>query len=397
MAEYINGINPDILKWARERSGYTVEAIAAFLKKDLSIVNDWESGERAPTYVQLEKLADKYKRPIAIFFFPEPPEEPNIAENLALRSSDNTPLEPRIHILLRQAYARQLSLMELNLGTNPAQKKIFRDLQAKSAKSVVALAQQTRIYLNINIDTQTKWNTAAEAFENWRDSIEEAGIFVFKEAFQDDSVDGFCLVHDEFPVIYLNNSRPPVRQIFSLFHELAHLLLGENGITRSGIFSRSIFHSGITRSAKLTFKEIEDFCDQFAADFLVPSDDLSTRLNYSIYDDDTIEELANYYKVSRSVILLKLVKKGILTQENYWEKMEQWTEDYKHKRTDGTTSSGESYYNTRATYLGYRFMELAFGKYREGHCSIEQLAEHLNVKVKHLPQLEDCLLRKALR
>ena len=36
MAEHVNGINPDILKWARERSGYTVEAIAAFLKKDLN-------------------------------------------------------------------------------------------------------------------------------------------------------------------------------------------------------------------------------------------------------------------------------------------------------------------------------------------------------------------------
>ena len=58
MAEHVNGINPDILKWARERSGYTVETIAAFLKKDASIVNDWESGERALTYVQLEKLAD---------------------------------------------------------------------------------------------------------------------------------------------------------------------------------------------------------------------------------------------------------------------------------------------------------------------------------------------------
>jgi len=68
MAEYINGINPDILKWARERSGYTVKAIAAFLKKDASIVNDWEAGESAPTYIQLEKLADKYKRPIAFSF-----------------------------------------------------------------------------------------------------------------------------------------------------------------------------------------------------------------------------------------------------------------------------------------------------------------------------------------
>ena len=79
MAEHINGINPDILKRARERSGYTVEAIATALNKDVSIINNWESGERALTYVQLETLADKYKRPIAIFFFPEPPNTPNLS------------------------------------------------------------------------------------------------------------------------------------------------------------------------------------------------------------------------------------------------------------------------------------------------------------------------------
>ncbi len=385
MAEYINGINPDILKWARERSGYTIEGIAAFLKKDASIINDWESGECAPTYIQLEKLADKYKRPIALFFFPEPPDEPNIAENLALRSSDNTPLEPRIHILLRKAYARQLSLMELNMGKNPAEMKIFRDLQARPNDSVIMLAQQARAYLNVDVTTQTSWSTPGTALEKWRDCIEEAGIFVFKDAFQDDSVDGFCLTHDEFPIIYLNNSRPPVRQIFSLLHELGHLLLGENDITR-----------GISRKGG----KVEMFCNQFAAEFLVPSDDLETHLNFSIYNDNAVEELAKYYKVSRVVILLKLVNKGIFTKEHHWQKIDKWTNEYAHhlkKETDGKTSSGGSYYNTLMTYLGHRFMELAFGKYREGHCSIEQLAEHLNVKVKHLPQLEDRLLKRVLR
>ena len=275
--------------------------------------------------------------------------------------------------------------MELNFGTNPSEQKIFRDLHVRPTDSAKELAQQARVYLNINIDMQAGWKTAAEALENWRDCIEESGIFVFKEAFQDDSVDAFCLVHDEFPVIYLNNSRTPVRQIFSLFHELGHLLLGENDITH-----------GISRKGG----KVEMFCDQFAADFLVPSDDLKIRLNFSVYNDDAIKELAHYYKVSRPVILLKLVDRGILTQENYWQKIDQWAEDYKRyigKKAGGTTPSGGSYYNTRATYLGYRFMDLAFGKYRQGHCSIEQLAEHLNVKVKHLPQLEDCLLKRALR
>lgn len=382
----LNGINSDILKWARERSGYSAEEIAAaFGKDDASIINKWESGESAPTYVQLEKLADKYKRPIAIFFFPEPPEESNTAENPALRSSDNGHLDPRMHILLRQAYARQLSLMELNLGTNPSEKKIFRDLQARPTDSSKALAQQARSYLNISVITQARWKNGKEALENWRDSVEENGIFVFKDAFKDESVDGFCLVHDEFPVIYLNNSRPSVRQIFSLFHELGHLLLGENGITHS-----------INRIDG----NIETFCNQFAAECLVPSDDLETQINSPVYNNNTIEMLATRYKVSRPVILLKLINSGILRREDYSEWMGRWTQEHEHfkeKRAGSTSPGGGNYHNTHAAYLGYRFMDLAFSKYRQGHCSIDQLAEYLSTKVKHLPGLEERLSRRALR
>ena len=178
------------------------------------------------------------------------------------------------------------------------------------------LAQQTRAYLDISVDTQAGWNSAKEALENWQESVEEKGIFVFKAAFQNDSVDGFCLVHEQFPVIYLNNSRSSVRQIFSLFHELAHLLLGE---------------SGITRGINPVGEQIEVFCNQFAAEFLVPSGNLETVLDYPVYNDAAIEELANYYKVSRPVILLKLVNRGILTQNSYRRRADRWTEEYESR------------------------------------------------------------------
>ncbi len=385
MAEYVDGINPEILKWARERSGYSLEAAAKTLSKDISFINECESGNLALTYAQLETLADKYKRPVAIFFFPEPPEEENIAENLALRSSDVDQLEPRIHILLRQAYARQLSLMELSLGKNPSENQIFRDFHAQLNDSPLELAKQTRVYLNISVDQQTNWKNSTEALENWRECIQEKGIFIFKDAFKDNSVDGFCLVHDVFPVIYLNNSRPAVRQIFTLFHELAHLLLGKNGITRD------INPIG---------EKIETFCNQFAAEFLVPSDDLESHLKFPDYDDDTVEKLASIYKVSRPVILLKLVNKGILTNEIYLQKIKGWTalyESHREQRTGDESPGGGSYYNTQTAYLGPRYMELAFSKFYQGQCTIEQLSEHLNVKVKNLFGLEDCLLRKAVR
>ena len=383
MAEYMKGINPAIIKWARERSGYTLKEVADSLNKDAETISDWESGTSAPTYAQLEKLADKCKRPIALFFFPEVPEEPDLVNQLALRSSEIEKLSPNIRLLLRHAAARQVSLMELNMGVNPAETKIFRDLHAQLDDALAELTRRTRDYLDISVETQASWSNPKEAFEIWRDRIEEKGIFVFKDAFQDDFVDGFSLVHDEFPVIYLNNSRPHTRQIFSLFHELAHLLLRRNGITRG---------------VKIKGEKIERFCNRFAAEFLVPSSDLKTRLNFPDYDDTAIGKLASHYKVSRPVILLKLIDRRILKPVDYEQKTKKWNEAYEfnlEKTAGSKKSGGGDYYNTRAIYLGYRFMNLAFGTYHQGGCSIEELAGHLDVKVKSLPGLEDRLLRKA--
>ena len=104
--------------------------------------------------------------------------------------------------------------MELNMGVNPAETRIFLDLQARLDDSVTDLARRAREYLDISVETQASWKTPTEAFEIWRDCIEDRGIFVFKDAFQDEFVDGFSLVHDEFPVIYLNNSMTPCQTDF---------------------------------------------------------------------------------------------------------------------------------------------------------------------------------------
>ena len=382
MAEYVQGINPNIIEWARKRSGYTLAEVAKSLNRDVETISNWESGESAPTYAQLEKLADKLKRPIALFFFPEVPEEPDLVNQLALRSSEVEELSPNIRLLLRHAAARQLSLMELNMGVNPAETKIFHDLHAQIGAPITDLALRVREYLDVSIEAQASWKNPTEALEFWRDRIQEKGIFVFKDAFQDDFVDGFSLIHEQFPVIYLNNSRPNARQIFSLFHELAHLLLRRNGITRG---------------VKIGGEKIERFCNRFAAEFLVPSSDLETRLDFPDYNDSAIWELASYYKVSRPVILLKLIERRLLKLADYKRKAKKWKDAHESKLEKAAESKkpGGDYYNTRAVYLGYRYLELAFSRYHQGQCSIEELAEHLNVKVKSLPGLEDRLLRKV--
>jgi transcriptional regulator with XRE-family HTH domain len=72
----VTGIEPEILRWARKSVGLTVTDVADMLKRHPEEIEAWEDGRAAPTYPQLEKLAYQiYKRPLAIFFLPSPPEE----------------------------------------------------------------------------------------------------------------------------------------------------------------------------------------------------------------------------------------------------------------------------------------------------------------------------------
>ena len=394
MANYIDSINLKILRWARERSGFSAEAAAKSLGKTETFIHECESGDRALTYVQLETLADRYKRPVAMFFLAQIPDEPTFEENVALRSTDVKKLKPRTLLLLRQAYSRQISLMELNSEKNPSENLIFRDLLSSRSDivlnehSAVELAEKCRAYLNISIKMQSDWESERIALENWRYQIQEKGVYVFKDAFKDDSVDGFCLMHEEFPVIYLNNSRPSVRQIFTLFHELGHILLGKNGITPD-----------ILGSIKIESEYLESFCNVFAEEFLVPTEDFIKRQNYSEYTDRVIQDLAVFYNVSRPVILLKLIKIGRLPEKTYYKQSKKWADQYIHqkrKKSSSIQSGGGDYYNTQLTYLGVKYANLAFEKFHQESIDIEKLSDHLNVKVKQIPQFEDCLLNRVV-
>src|SRR5260221_10370618 len=122
MAHPVFGLNPAILKWARERSGYSIAQAAELANKEPEVLARWESGDAAPTYVQLEALAYKiYKRPIALFFFPAPPSEPEPAQEFrTLPDFEIDDLQPDTRLKVRQALALQISVSELASGKNPS-------------------------------------------------------------------------------------------------------------------------------------------------------------------------------------------------------------------------------------------------------------------------------------
>ena len=378
-------VNQDVLKWARESTHLSIEDVASKLRKLPETILSWEKGESSPTYVQLEKLAYQiYKRPIAIFFFPTPPDEENPATSFrTLPDSEIDRLPPTVIRLLRQAQAMQINLDELCESENPAPQRIFEDISVDLSMSPDLLSEIVRKYIGVDLEEQTSWESPTVALANWRNCIEENGIYVFKDAFRENKISGFCLYDSEFPVIFINNSMPKTRQIFTLFHELAHLLFRTGGIDKVNDDYLSLLSGNNLL--------IERFCDKFAAELLVPDSDFVTQMNFSSIDEFAINKFAARYSVSREVVLLKLLDHQFISSSFYEDKVNQWKRERNEQKKNRSDSG--NYYATKVTYLGKNYLRLVFGKYYKNHIDTNQLADFLNVKVSNIPSLESAFNR----
>lgn len=353
------------------------------LGKTADLVSKWESGDAAPSYAQLERIAYKlYKRPLAVFFFPEPPVEKDPkTEFRLLPPSELERLQRDTLLAVREGRAYQESLRELTGGENPAEKKIFQDIKPNRFRSLEALCAKVRDQLSVSLEEQKSWDSITDAFKNWRDAVESNGVFVFKRSFKQRDVSGFCLFDNEFPIIVINNSTSYSRQIFSLFHELAHILYSISGVTKDDMS----YLDDLPR----TDRQLEIACNKFAASLLVPDADFLSGTRAQLPTDAVVKELADLYKVSREVILRRFLDKGLVDQREYEEKASQWRKEYESRGRAG----GGMYYATMATYLGRRFLGLAFACYYSGHCSLQDLASHLNVRTRNVGRLEEFVTR----
>ena len=377
-------VNPTMLVWARETAGLSLEETAHKMKKSVDIIELWEKGGDTPTYIQLEKLAyEIYKRPLALFFFPEPPQEETPQQSFrTLPEQEIERMSYQLKILIRNARAMQSNLIELNQGQNPSEKLIFKKLGFNVNLPLVEMAKKVRDFIGIELEQQMAWKDTDEAFKNWREQLEDNGIFIFKNAFRDDTFSGFCLYDEEFPIIYINNSKPVTRQIFTVFHELAHILFKTGGVD-ARLDDYINYLAGDER-------KIEIICNRFAGEFLVPDSDFNNQISGSTVNDDTLQSLANRYKVSREVILRKFFDRNIISQQYYSKKTKEWAESVKPAK-----GSGGNYYFTQGVYLSQKYLEIAFSHYYQKRISYLQLADYLGIKAKYLSGIENIMMSKG--
>lgn len=379
-------INGDVLKWARESAGLTIDEVVQKMNRKritYEMIESWEQSFEAPTYSQLERLAyEVYKRPLAIFFFPEPPKEITAKQSFrTLPEYEIQRMPVKMRFLLRKAQSFQLNLYDLYDGVNPSEKKISKDLEFSTNIAAKEMGEKVRQYINIDVETQNSFGNPENAFKEWRKILEGFGLFIFKDAFQSDDFSGFCLYDNKFPVIYVNNSKPFTRQIFTLFHELAYLLFKTGGID-TNIEDYLDYLDGDE-------ERIEIICNSFAGEFLVPSGHFDQKVRGIDINDESISSLANIYHVSREVILRKFYDLDRIDQKFYSRKVREWrvAENSASKGSDG------NYYFTKGAYLGSKYIEKAFSQFYQNRITTERLADYLGVKVKNISGMESQLYR----
>lgn len=174
------------------------------------------------------------------------------------------------------------------------------------------------------------------------------------------------------------------RQLFTLFHELYHLVSDTSGAE----IIRDDFYIALNDKQAV----IEKSCDSFANAFLVPMDDFMIELAKGPVDEGRIKDLSVLYSVSKEAIMYKLYQIGRLTTTEYNNLKEAFYGDAIRNGEQQTKSGGNHYY-THLSYLGQRYTGDVFREYFSGKIDSVRASEMLQSKVDHLPNLETVFFR----
>lgn len=374
-------VNPELLVWARESANLSAEDAAAKAQERPDRLLEWEAGHTRPTIAQLRKLARVYHRPIAVFYLPKPPMAFMAMHDYRRLAGSAIPA-PSYELTheIRRARDRRDVAIELLEDLNVAP-PVFRPVITLSSDPDRA-AELLRSYVGVSRDDQFSWKTQYEALDGWRRAFEAAGVLVFQSAHVDiDEMRGFSLAEATLPVVVVNAADTPLGRVFSLAHELTHIALRAGGLCDM-----------VDMAARPPEEQVlEVFCNKVAASILLPIDWLDRdpdirRHTSPTWSDEDIRALSRRYKVSREAFLRRLLTIGKTTSDFYRQKRAQFIEEYrKHREQKTGFAPPDALAIARA---GEYFTRLVLESYHRERITSGNVAEYLDVKLKHLQNIE---------
>ncbi len=333
---------------------------------------EMETGEREPTRPQLIKLAERYRRPILVFYLPKPPAPGTRTHDFRTLPESEPGSEARLNALVRNMKVRQ-ALVKNALEDLEEEEPLRFVGSVTLERGAAGIAQAMLDELQLNINEYRAQRTFGEAFQMLRDAVERIGVYVilmgnlghYSTNINPKTFRGFALADRVAPFIVINENDSRSAWSFTLLHELAHVFLGQSGI--SGYDGDQV---------------VERVCDEAAAMVLVTRADLNDlRVQGLALNDqvDLISEFAVAYKTSRKMLAYNLLAQGRISNDIYKRLSDRFDVErleVVRRATDG----GPDYYVVRRHRLGRRLVKLVERMITSGVLTSTKAGHVLGVK-----------------
>ena len=380
-------ITPEVLKWARERRiKLEIDYAAKKLKVDTERLEAWESGTEQPTFVQLKKIAKLYKTHISIFYLPEPPTDFQPLTDYRVLPEHFAIDEEQIYRLnanIVEAYERREMLIELYELLEQPPPEIMLNVEGGADQK--RAAEKITEFLAFSRAQLQQANDPYAALKFWKQTVEAKGVLVCQTSVNThlsvelETVRGFCIAQKPFPVIVVNPKDSPYGRIFTLIHELVHIALGES------VIQNTDFEEENTPN----LDPIEVFCNQVAADVLVPENELLETVNLEMLEED-LPRISKHFHVSPEVIMRRLLTLKKISRRNYYMYRNRQLAMYRN--APARTGGAAPYHNRLLNTSGEYFARTAFTAYYEQKITRAELASVLsNCDTKHLAKIESAI------
>ncbi len=372
-------ITPEVLTWARERAGYDVDELQEGYAH-------WESGHSAPTYLELEALANRFEVPTALFFFPEPPESSELdLEFRTLGPGAFQSLSSRMRFLMEKALYRSRKLQSLYAIGNAPKRLIVHDLRISVNDSPEALARQVRDYLDISVEKQFEWSSRGTSAKEWRAALAKVGIMVTVLDFRHDEYRSFALYDPRFPLTCVCRSEDFWSGgVVTTCHSLIHLLFHTCGLDSRD----DAFLEGLDAERR----QIELLCNHASAEIVAPRLELERILigqtdSYELAD--ITSRLAHLFGVNDKWMNNRLLELNLVTETEHVETLLSW-----ERRPGGEEGGGIPLPPHKSLVeLGETYVKLAFECFDSGQLDEDSLADYLELAPQYFDDLRDLLGR----
>lgn len=377
-------VTPEVLRWARGLDRISVDEIAPKLKVDVAKIEAWENGSEYPTLPQAKSLAKQYRVPFAYFYLPDTPQKAKRLDKVDYRTFGNWGIEEmsrELRWFLRDIEERRDTMVELYQESELEPIPFTLNLSVDSTEET--LAMQIRNVLSLSDDVQIKFRKPEVALSYCIAKLEEQDFLVFQAAkIHPNEMRGLSVAYDTFPIIALNRKDEPSARLFTLLHELVHIVTRTSGICND------------MSQDKSRVGQMELFCNRIAGLTLVPTEQLKLSKHirsiqkYGL-DDTYIAALARDFAVSREVILHSLWDIGIIEKTIYFETLNRYSEEYiaykSRKKADGFLPPALD----KGTQVGKLYTKAVMSAYHADKLSPREASNYLlGLRVKHFGAIE---------